>query len=501
MSEDAATTTRPDAPQSMSLEGECAPQASNGSTELTLREPDQAKATRDQGQTASTTSASARSASRGHPTDTETTTDASRPSEDPADATGDDERRPDEPTEPPDKPEGMRWRGSEQRVGEVELRVSRASTEGVEAAGDDGDEERRPGKPDEPPDRPQVESTEPADIQVEPGGETDAERKGSATLESADADTDEEAVGMHRDVQDEAERSRTRRGDPTEGERPSALAHGRSLMAADENGQRNETVNDDVPMGPPEPPPPPDKPANRQNEPPSVELEGERKLAASSDNARTSDEADVSGASGSVEDARKRPKKLWNASERQRKRSEQGEENSPDGAPEYPYDSGGETAIPGGVHDAQEHPRDVSSKCADETDAPGRDTSPGGRLDLPEESRAVEVDWSRGNVVDGGELDGIGRGRDGNGDDVDKYAPGRVRGSGDPGGEQEATGCVERDWKRETVVEGAGYDGRWCRMDGATSAARRDSKRVETDALAEYQASQHEQRQDRKSVV
>ena len=32
-------------------------------------------------------------------------------------------------------------------------------------------------------------------------------------------------------------------------------------------------------------------------------------------------------------------------------------------------------------------------------------------------------------------------------------------------------------------------------MDGATSAGRRDPKRVETDALAEYQASQHEQRQ------
>ena len=67
--------------------------------------------------------------------------DPARPSEDPGDTTGNDERHPDEPTEPPDKPEGMGWRGSEQRVGEVELRVSRVSTEGAETAGDNGDEE------------------------------------------------------------------------------------------------------------------------------------------------------------------------------------------------------------------------------------------------------------------------------------------------------------------------------------------------------------------------
>ena len=164
--------------------------------ETTTTTPDQAKATRDQGQTPVTTSASARSASRDHPSDMETTTDPSRPSEDPADATGDDERRPEEPTEPPDKPEGMGWRGSKQRVGEVELRVSRVSTEGAETAGDNGDEELRPGKPEEPPDRPQVESTEPADIQVEPGGGTDAERNGSVAHESADAGVDGGVVGM-----------------------------------------------------------------------------------------------------------------------------------------------------------------------------------------------------------------------------------------------------------------------------------------------------------------
>ena len=53
---------------------------------------------------------------------------------DPADATGDDERHPDECTEPPDKPEGMGWRDGKQRVEEVEaaevgmLRVQVART-------------------------------------------------------------------------------------------------------------------------------------------------------------------------------------------------------------------------------------------------------------------------------------------------------------------------------------------------------------------------------------
>ena len=123
-----------------------------------------------------------------------------------------------------------------------------------------------------------------------------------------------------------------------------------------------------------------------------------------------------------------------------------------------------------------------------------RETGPGGHAELQEASRGVEVDSDRRNVVEGSEYDGIGRVRDGNGDDVDTNAPGRVRGSGDTGGKQEATGGVERDWRRRNDVKGVGCDGNSGIMDGATSAARRDSKRVETDALAEYEASQHKQR-------
>ena len=110
-------------------------------------------------------------------------------------------------------------------------------------------------------------------------------------------------------------------------------------------------------------------------------------------------------------------------------------------------------------------------------------------------SRGVEVDSDRRKVVDDADYDGIGPRSDGNERDVETNAPGRDRGPGGRLGEQEAMGGVERDWKRETDGEGGGFDGRWWVMDGATSAARLDSERVETDALAEYQASQHEQRQ------
>ena len=137
------TTTAPSTPPRTPLEGECASQAS-AAVNTSVREPDKVEATQDQGQAPpATTSASARSALCNHPAETETTTDPARPSEDPADATGDDERRPDEPTEPPDKPEGAGRQDGEQSIEEVEsseAEVSRESTDGAEATGDDGDQ-------------------------------------------------------------------------------------------------------------------------------------------------------------------------------------------------------------------------------------------------------------------------------------------------------------------------------------------------------------------------
>ena len=464
--------------------------------DASAREPDEAKATRDQGYQP-ITSASARSASRDHLVDT-TTTDLARPSEDPADATGDDERRPDEPTEPPDMPEGTGRRDDRQRVDEVgssEAEVSRELTDGAEATGNDGDDERRPGKPDELPDKPQVEFTDPANVQVEPGSETDAERIGSVVHEHADAGVDGEAVGMCQDVQDAAERSRTRRGDLIEGERLSASARGRSMTTADENNQRNEAVDDDVPEDPPDPPPPLDEPADRQDEPPSVELEGESGCRASCRDELTGAETDASGASQHHEDPRNWPRKLPDRLERVSKRSERGEvENSPRSAADNPDEPDGETDVPGGAQRVQERPRDDRNGRVVETNVLRRDTGPGDPRGEQEASRGVEGVRDRRKVVDDAEHDGICHGRDGSGGDVETNAPGRDRGPGGQSSEQEAMGDVERDWKRENAVGGAGYDGRWCRMDGATSGARCNSKRVGTRSLAEEQTSQHEQR-------
>ena len=117
---------------------------------------------------------------------------------------------------------------------------------------------------------------------------------------------------MCRDVQDMVEMWRTRRDEVIDGERLTTLRHGQSLMAADENDQCNETVDDDIPMGPPGPPLPPDEPTQRLNRPPSIELEGERRLVTSSENARTSNEADMLGASGCVKDIGNVQKKLGN---------------------------------------------------------------------------------------------------------------------------------------------------------------------------------------------
>jgi hypothetical protein len=96
------------------------------------------------------TSTSASSALRDHP-DVEAT-DSPRPSEDPVDTTGDDGRRPDKPTEPPD--------------------VLKASREVEGGAGDGDDDEHRPEKRDEPSNDLAIEPRDPKDVQVEPGGET-----------------------------------------------------------------------------------------------------------------------------------------------------------------------------------------------------------------------------------------------------------------------------------------------------------------------------------------
>ena len=65
---------------------------------------------------------------------------------------GDDEHRPDAPTEPPNIPEGTRRRGSRERVKTRVSRVSEVPRGSTEGTGDDGVETHRPAKPGDPDD-------------------------------------------------------------------------------------------------------------------------------------------------------------------------------------------------------------------------------------------------------------------------------------------------------------------------------------------------------------
>ena len=298
-SEDETTTTTAGAPQSTSLEGEYIPQASDDSAELIVRKPDGVKATRDQDQE-SVTSASALSALRDHPDEDAGMKNPIRPSRDLADATGDDKHRSDAPTEPPDMPEGTRRRWGDERA---ETGVSEVSRGVERGPGDDGDEGRQPGMSDEPPDQPYGAPRNPDRVQVEP----DVEPGGSAVHEDADARVNSMAEEAHSDVQFEAERSATCPNASIKGERGSTLAQGRSTTIVEENDQRTSPDVEDVPEDPPEPPPPltsPDETARSQDEPPSVELEGERKGVASCDTGPTTGYADVAGVPGADEDPR-----------------------------------------------------------------------------------------------------------------------------------------------------------------------------------------------------
>ena len=172
------------------------------------------------------------------------------------------------------------------------------------------------------------------------------------------------------------------------------------------------------------------------------------------------------------------------------------EENSPQGAPVAADGPDGETDVQGGVQRVQERPTGVV-----ETNVLRRDTGPGGRPELQEASRGIEVDSDGQDIVKGAGHNGIGRGRDGSGDDIDTNTPGRVIRPGGQLGEQEAMGDIERDWRRQDVVGGGRCDGSKGGKGGATSAARRDPKRLETEGLAEYQASQHEPEQRQRTTT
>ncbi|KAF8123185.1 hypothetical protein EV363DRAFT_1357214 [Boletus edulis] len=112
-----------------------------------------------------------------------------------------------------------------------------------------------------------------------------------------------------------------------------------------------------------------------------------------------------------------------------------------------------------------------------------------------EVTRVVEGDSGRGNVVEGGAHNGIDPRSHGNERVVETSALRRGKGPGGHIEVQEARRDVERDWKREKDADIVHIDGRGEGQGAATSAARRDSKRVETDSLAEYKSNQHGKRE------
>ena len=197
------------------------------------------------------------------------------------------------------------------------------------------------------------------------------------------------------------------------------------------------------------------------------------------------DDADVSTTSGSVEGVWKRPKKLPNTSERERKRSKRRcQQNSPSRPGEEPEEPGGETVVQGDVHSHPEPHRGGTNDDGIETKPSSRDTEPRRHLGEPEASRGVEGVRDRGTVVDGAGHNGIRPSSDGSERRVETNAPCRRNRPGGHMGEPKASRDVEGDWSRKIDVDGVGYNGRRDGKDGATSSARCDSKRVETRLLA-----------------
>ena len=544
-SEDETTTVTLHAPPRTPLEGEWTGQASGGSSKPTARE---------------TKTASARCESHDHPDSGENAEmkNSPRPLEDPGDATDDGARHPVKPTEPPDNAGSARVRDGEERVDARWSRVSEAprgrTDEMVRPGSNAGARTDSEGDEDVPwsiqddPEDPGDSADRRDGIEVEPDGETEARRSRSIAHEDADTDVYREAGGERRDAQVESDSARTQQDVSIERERGSASALECSTTTDEENGQHTSTDDDDVPEDPPDPPDPPDEAAQRRNEPPSAELEGEWKMAASCEVRLTGSDTDASGVSNGDEDSRNQPKLALNALEHVRGRLERKDgENSPEGArddrgdpgceahtsgaseriedvrdsprklrkvskrvrerserrstedsPSRPRegleDPGGETLIPGGVQSVQECARNVRNERVDGTNAPSRNTGSGGRLEVQEKSRRAEVDRDRRKVLEGAGHDGKRPKSEENQRDVETNALCRVRGPGGHRGEEVESGDVEGDREHQSDGDGIEMDGRQWRMDGATSGARHDSKRVGTKLLAGDEEGQHERR-------
>ena len=141
-------------------------------------------------------------------------------------------------------------------------------------------------------------------------------------------------------------------------------------------------------------------------------------------------------------------------------------------------------AAPDDIHSDIKGPRNIRNERVDRTDAPDRHRASGGHRGEQKAIGSVEVDSDRRKIVKSTECNRTGRGSDRSDGDGDTNMPAWDIWLGGPGGEQEAMGRVECDWKCENVVGGDGYDGSEGWKDNVTSGTCYNSKRVRTRLLA-----------------
>ena len=281
----------------------------------------------------------------------------------------------------------------------------------------------------------------------------------------------------------------------------------------------------------------PNQPARPENEPPSIELKGERQGDPSCNVRRASDEGDMLGASQGDEDNRNRPKtaqdtleqvpghsrrrveetssgraqdklgapedkadtspvsgrveddgeqlmKLQNTTKQVSKHSEGiSQKDSPGRPGEEPEEPGGEMAIPGDAYTYQEGPRGDASDDGGSMNAPSRDTGPGGHRDEEEVSRVVKADLDHQKVVNGAGYNGTQPMDDRNEHVFDANPPSRDRGPGGRLGKRDGLGDIEDDLERQSDGECNKMGGETLQMIGSARVTEAATKEVVDEVM------------------
>ena len=121
----------------------------------------------------------------------------------------------------------------------------------------------------------------------------------------------------------------------------------------------------------------------------------------------------------------------------------------------------------GGVHDIRECPRSVRNERVDRTDALDRDNGLGGHLNRSKDLRGIKVDSDSRKVFDGADYDRISRGHKESRRAIETDTQCQENGPRGHLGEKverDISRAIERDRRRQNVVEGDEYDptGRGC---------------------------------------